>query len=131
MASLHQVHDFLRGPHVVRGWLDRDQDDVAGHDGGAGHVIDSRRAVDDDEVVVLGEAGKLLVDRGAGGRPATGKSGSPAREAAQSRAEPCGSASTSRTRFLRRARASATWTASVVLPTPPFWFNNAMVVRVS
>ena len=39
---------------------------------------------------------------------------------------PCGSASTSRTRFSAIASAAERLTAVVVLPTPPFWFAIAM-----
>src|SRR3954463_5453708 len=38
---------------------------------------------------------------------------------------PCGSRSTSRTRFSATASEAARFTAVVVLPTPPFWFAIA------
>src|SRR5271166_1221683 len=62
------------------------------------------------------------------GSPATGNSGFFRRAAAQSRADPCGSASTRSTRLSRRASASATWIASVVLPTPPFWLRKLTIM---
>src|SRR5690554_1630388 len=40
---------------------------------------------------------------------------------------PCGSRSTSNTRFGVRASAAARLTAVVVLPTPPFWLATAMM----
>src|SRR5260370_37251690 len=45
----------------------------------------------------------------------------------QSRAEPCGSASTTTTRLPWAAQAPATCSAKVVLPTPPFWLRNATI----
>src|SRR5438445_2215760 len=42
---------------------------------------------------------------------------------------PCGSRSTSRVGRSASARPAARLTAVVVLPTPPFWFTTAMVLR--
>src|SRR5207342_493442 len=44
---------------------------------------------------------------------------------------PCGSRSTSNTRFGVRARAAARFTEVVVLPTPPFWLATAMMRAVT
>src|SRR5687768_12643618 len=43
---------------------------------------------------------------------------------------PCGSASTSRTRFPQLAMVAARFTAVVVLPTPPFWFATAIILAI-
>ena len=50
--------------------------------------------------------------------------GSP-RRFAQPMALPCGSRSTSSTRLPRRTPSAARFTASVVLPAPPFWLTSA------
>ena len=57
----------------------------------------------------------------------TGKSGSLLRAAAQSSALPCGPASMRRTRAPVLARLEPMLIASVVLPTPPFWFSRPMI----
>jgi len=49
-------------PHVIGGRLDRDQHQIAGHDGRAGHVVNAGWSVDEDEVVVVGEGREFLVD---------------------------------------------------------------------
>src|ERR1700751_3122397 len=41
---------------------------------------------------------------------------------------PCGSKSTSRTRWPRSARAAPRLIVVVVLPTPPFWLATAMIL---
>src|SRR5262245_5537424 len=44
---------------------------------------------------------------------------------------PCGSMSTSRTRKPSSASAAATFTAVVVLPTPPFWLATAITLPIA
>ena len=50
------------------------------------------------------------------------------RWAFQVRAEACGSASTTRTSLPPSAKQAARLTAMVVLPTPPFWLDMAMIM---
>jgi hypothetical protein len=61
--------------------------------------------------------------------PMTGKRGFVSRAADQAIALPCGSTSTSSARLpAAMANTAAMLTATVVLPTPPFWLTTPMII---
>src|SRR5579871_4222773 len=60
--------------------------------------------------------------------PTTEKGGSASRVLDHASALPCGSASMRRTRDPSAAKQAARLTATVVLPTPPFWLRTPMIM---
>ena len=56
-----QLHRVRGGPNVVRRRLDGNQHEVAGQDRGSSELVHARRAVDDRDVVVCGELGKIAM----------------------------------------------------------------------
>ena len=98
---------------------------VRSNDAGPSNLFGVWRTIDHGEIVI---ASKLQgVSRHVVARKAHNLKAVSSRRLAQVLVEPCLSASMSKTLCPWLARSAATLMERVVLPTPPFWFRNAMI----
>jgi len=124
---LKELDDIRRTPDVVRGGLDRNNNEVGGEDDRAGNAADLGRGVNNN-VGVVGGVGRHFPMNLIGGQTDHRKEGCGFAVRLPSQGAVLGIGVNQQGRLTRPGKGGGDLHDKVFLPTPPFWLRKAMIM---